>query len=71
LSVIVRQEARESQPFHRSEVKTIQRSTVGLASASLLPQRDMKEFSRQAGAFEWIDFSESAQSAPICVQLCP
>ena len=71
LPVIVRQEARKSQPFHRGEMKTIQRSTVGFAYAPLLPHPDMKELSRQGGVFEWIDFSESAQSAPISVQFCP
>ena len=71
LPVIVRQEARKSQPFHRGEMKTIQRSTVGFAYAPLLPQRDMKELPRQLRAFERVDFSKSAQCAPISAQLCP
>jgi hypothetical protein len=71
LPVIVGQEARKSQAFHGGQVKTIQRSAVGFAYAPLLPQRHMKELSRQAGTFEWVDFTESLQSAPISVQLCP
>ena len=71
LSVIVRQEARESQPFHRSEVKTIKRGTVEFACAPLLAPRNMEELPRQIGAFEGVDFRKGAQSAPRSAQLCP
>src|SRR6516164_10582324 len=65
LPLIVCQEARNSQPFHRSEVQTIKCSTVRFACAPLLAQRDMKELPRQLRAFERVDFSKSAQGAPI------
>jgi hypothetical protein len=65
LPTIVCQEARKPQPFHRGEVKTIKPSTVGFAYAPLLPQRDMKELSRQFGPLEGVDFRKGAQSAPI------
>jgi hypothetical protein len=60
LPVIVREEARKPQPFDRSEVQTIKRSTVGFADAALLPQRDMNDLPRQVRALERIDFSKSA-----------
>jgi len=43
LPMTVCQEARKSQPFHRSEVQTIKRSTARFAYAPLLAQRDRKD----------------------------